>query len=119
MQENKKIALANFLGINKGLVVSGESYDDNIFTIFEDEETKEYLVLTDDEADEYEDEWMEDYIYNCVLIEVPEHLHSYFKVEEYKDELKFDGRGATLSSYDGVEHVERVDGDEYFIYRVN
>jgi len=73
----------------------------------------EYQVLTDDEADILWDEYLENYIDEC--LEIPEHLEFYFDREAWKSDAKMDGRGHSLSGYDGCEH----ESGEFFIYRTN
>jgi hypothetical protein len=46
-----------------------------------------------------------------------ENLLDIDKVIAYCQEI--DGRGGTITSYDGVEEVEEVDNIEYYIYRIN
>lgn len=83
----------------------------------------EYLVLTDDEADQKWDESLESYLDECV-----EGADSrYFDREKWKEDAKIDGRGHSLSGYDGTEHEVTVEfGDEgeedeetFYIFRQN
>ena len=102
----------------------------------------EYLVLTDDEADQRAEEYIKDsaWAFN------PSFLASHSKVDEdvFKilsekcessndailslidnfddfvgDAISSDGRGHFISSYDGDENIEEIKGTEYFIYRIN
>lgn len=73
----------------------------------------EYLVLTDDEADEKEDEYLDSYIDDC--LEIPDAIAPYFDREKWKRDAKTDGRGHCLASYDGGEDESR----DYYIYRIN
>lgn len=80
---------------------------------------REYMVLSDMEAD---DEWernIEDYIDQVCMSQIPEHLQYYFDREKFIDDAKYEGRGHSLSSYDGYEHSEKVNGTDYYIYRTN
>lgn len=90
----------------------------------------EYLVVTDEEADELWDEELEQYIDDCIIPEVPEPYQGYFDREGWKEAARVDGRGHNLSRYDGTEvEVTIYDGEEYegsgipeeiyFIYRTN
>lgn len=88
---------------------------DNAFSA----EGGEYLVLTDGEADEAWDESLQNYLDECIFPELPENMRSYFDEEKWKDDAKDDGRGHSLSSYDGDEDEESVDGTEYYIFRIN
>ena len=80
---------------------------------------EEYYVLTDDEADEKWDEELDYYLEECIYPEIPEHLRGYFDDEAWKEDARMDGRGHTLSSYDGCEYEEKINGTWYFIYRQN
>lgn len=43
----------------------------------------------------------------------------HFDDEAWKRDARMDGRGHSLATYDGHEHYETVDGDEFYIYRIN
>lgn len=75
----------------------------------------EYLVCTDEEADEKWDEDLDDYINHCS--EIPDHLKNYFDREAWKIDAEQDGRGHFLSRYDGVENNEEVNDITYYIYK--
>ena len=77
---------------------------------------EDYLVLTDDEADEEEDERLNNYIDEC--LEIPDNIRPYFDEEAWKRDARMDGRGHIISSYDGCEYEETVEGTTYYIYRV-
>tara|TARA_R110000803_G_scaffold38524_2_gene83360 strand:- start:10671 stop:11036 length:366 start_codon:yes stop_codon:yes gene_type:complete len=92
-----------------------EAYDDCVFNY----EGSEYRVLTESEADAAWDEYLDNYLEECILPELPEVARSYFDEEAWKRDAKFDGRGHCLSGYDGTEH-EFLIGDEWiFVYRTN
>lgn len=105
---------------------------------------QQYCVLTDSEADEE----AKGYILNTLWAFNPSFLASETGVPQVmfealqnngrcegnndailaciKDDDTFckaaiqaDGRGCFLSSYNGIEHEERVNGFEYYIYRIN
>ncbi len=80
---------------------------------------EEYYVLTDDEAEDMVDRRLDDYLEELVYSEIPEHLRGYFDDEAWKEDARMDGRGHTLSSYDGCEYEEKINGTWYFIYRQN
>lgn len=105
------LALAQFLGIEPEDVTEN-SYD-------YEADGAEYLVLTDSEADEKWDEYMDSYIDECVLDELPENYRQYFDSEKFKKDCSYDGRGHSLASYDGCEEVETYEGTNYYIYRIN
>jgi hypothetical protein len=68
----------------------------------------EYMLLTDDEADIKWKECLESYLEECVLAELPETAQMYFDRDRWMDDAKVDGRGHSISSYDGCEHEETV-----------
>jgi len=113
--ENKAQALAQHLEIDVQDITETGYYDDNEF----EADGGEYLVLTDDEADDMWDERLEDYIDECILHELPEQYQSYFDRESWKRDARHDGRGHTLNHYGGSEDEEQVDGEWFFIYRTN
>ena len=81
---------------------------------------EEYLFLTDEEADEVEDERLDDYIDECIISEIPEAYRIYFDRESWKSDARINGcRGDNLSSYDGYEREAHYDGNYYFAYRQN
>jgi len=79
----------------------------------------DYLCLTDSEADDMWDEYMDSYIDDCVLSELPAQYRNYFDREAFKNDCSYDGRGHSLASYDGEEHEFYYDGVWYYIYRTN
>ena len=90
-----------------------EDYD-NRFSYY----NEEYLVLTDSEADDMEDQQLDNYIDECIMPEIPEHLQNYFDDEAWKRDARMDGRGHIISTYDGCEYEEKVNDTWYYIYRV-
>jgi hypothetical protein len=80
---------------------------------------REFLVVTDDEADELWDEDLENYLDECVVCELPENLQHYFDRDAWKRDARIDGRAHSLSWYDGNEDCVTVDGTEYYIYRTS
>ena len=79
--------------------------------------SEEYIVATDEEADEIEDECLDNYIEEC--LEIPDNIRPYFDEEKWKDDARMDGRGHIISTYDGNENEEKVNGTWYYIYRMN
>lgn len=74
-----------------------------------------YLVLTDEEADDLWDEYLENYLDECV-----EGADSrYFNRELWKKGARNDGRGHSLAGYDRNEDCQTVNGTDYYIYRTN
>ncbi len=113
--ENKIKALALHLDIDIEDISESSYYDGNEF----DADGGEYLVLTDNEADDMWNDRLEDYIDECIMHELPEQYQTYFDREAWKRDARFDGRGHTLNHYDGSEDYEDVDGETYYIYRTN
>jgi hypothetical protein len=83
----------------------------------------EYLVLTDEEAEERARESTETYVDDCVLSEIPQGYRNYFDTEKFvNDVLRHDGIGSVLASYDGSENEHswsEYGTEEYKIYRTN
>lgn len=81
----------------------------------------EYLVLDEFEAEKRYDDYLDSYIEDCVLGDMPEHLRNYFDYEAFKRDASIDGRGSFLASYDSCEN-EILDPDTnetFYIYRTN
>ncbi len=79
----------------------------------------DYLVLTDSEADDKWEESLDNYIDECIIPELPEFAKNYFDTEGWKKDARYDGRGHSLASYDGNENEETVEGETFYIYRIN
>ena len=109
-QEGLDEAINNFKNELDNIV---EDYD-NRFSYY----NEEYLVLTDEKADEEEDRQLDNYLEECIYPELPENIRYYFDDEKWKRDAKMDGRGHNISTYDGTEYEETVEGTTYYIYRV-
>jgi len=94
---------------------------DNCEVVEDYEEHGDYLVCTNDEADELWDESLENYIDECIISELPKQYQNYFDREGWKSDARFDGRGHSLSSYDGCENEYNIDsfGETLYVYRIN
>jgi len=82
----------------------------------------EYLVLDDSEADQAFEESISNTMDECILDRLPKEYRMYFDTEAYIRDVQInDGRGSTLSSYDGEENeILNPASDEWFyIYRTN
>lgn len=112
-RNDRVVALAYFLETETDEIKEG--YSDTCY----EAEGAEYLVLTDYEADELHDEQLEYYIEECIMPEIPEYLRCYFDDERWKNDAEMDGRGHSISSYDGCEYEAEVNGEVYYIYRTN
>lgn len=88
------------------------SYDDSMF---ETQDGSEYMVLTENEADERWEDSLDSYLEDYVYPELAGNLAQYFDDEKWKRDARYDGRGRSLSHYDGNE--DEYGG--YLIYRMN
>lgn len=79
----------------------------------------DYLVLTEDEADEALDEALDSVLDDCILPDLDEALQCYFDRDAWKRDASYDGRGHHLNHYDGCEDEVTVNGVDYYIYRTN
>lgn len=77
---------------------------------------REWLVLTDEEADEETHQRIVGYIDDIVFSEIPGTYHRYFDLEKFVDDNNSD-RGSWLSSYDGEENEYQLGMELVFIYR--
>lgn len=81
-------------------------------------DSEEYLVLTDDEADE-KAELEAQYFLESALSEVPNYLHRFFDDDKYISE-QIQDRGYLLDTYNGSEDSITLDnGSVFYIYRRN
>ena len=105
-------ALAKFLEIDPEDVIEDKWGD-------YEAEGRDYKVLTDSEADALWDDYLESYIDDIILPEMPETFRYYFDNDAWKRDARMDGRGHSLNPYDGSEEYEEVNGEDYYIYRTN
>lgn len=130
MSEEKIAALAAHLNVSADTIEVCRHSDDT----FECEsEPGEYRVLTESEREKAADDSLESYIDECIfgnlrgehgkkdgMADMLDTLERYFDRAAWKrDALISDGYGHTLSSYDGEEHEQKIDGVWYYVYRVN
>lgn len=108
-------ALAAHFGVSPETI--NEERGENLYSC--DSEPGEYWVLTDEEADEAWDQDLENYLDEYVLGELPEVAQRYFDREAWKEDARHDGRAHSLGRYDGNEHEVKLDGEWFYIYRVN
>jgi hypothetical protein len=118
MEEFKILALANYLEEDADSI-QVSSYDENLFEIG----TREFLVVTDEEADELWEADLQNYLDECIYPELPKSMRFYFDDEAWKRDARYDGRGHSLNRYDGNEDeitIETEEGDyTFYIYRQN
>ena len=112
--KNKIKALAQFLDCKKKDIIVN-TYNDSLLEYG----SEEYLVVTDDEADDLWEESLDNYLEECIYPELTGNLANYFDDEKWKNDARYDGRGHSLSSYDGCEYEETVNDEIFYIYRVN
>lgn len=110
--KNRIKALAQFLDCKKSEI-------ENVYDYTFEVNNEEYMVLTDEEADEAWEESLDSYLEECIYPELPEFTIRYFDDEAWRRDAKYDGRGHSLNHYDGSEEEETVDGETYYIYRIN
>jgi hypothetical protein len=115
---SKVKALKQYLGCKKSEIEEG--INDNTFEHFEEQ----YLVVTDEEADDLWEESLDNYLEDCIYPKLSGNLSNYFDDEAWKRDARYDGRGHSLSGYDGEENEEVVtykDGssETFYIYRTN
>ena len=83
---------------------------------------EEYSVMDEDEAEELFKEMLDNYIDDCVLSQIPDHLRFYFDRDAFVRDVELgDGRGPTMATYDGHEHEYFAPNSNtaYYIYRTN
>ena len=96
-----------------------EQTDDDYSTCKSAIDDSNWIVTTDDEADELWEESLNQYLDDCVLPELPESAQYYFNRDDWVSDAKMDGRGHSLSSYDGEEFYQTINGTTYYLYRCN
>lgn len=91
---------------------TGDSYEECEYAF----DRRDWLVLTDEEADErcrqYAEDALEDVLYN-----VDKSLRYYFDEDRYIEDYLESGRGSILAWHDGREYEETVNGTTYYLYR--
>lgn len=108
----KKVALLQLLNepYDAMIDIEQENYNENEYTL----NGETYAIYTDEEADIAHDEYLENYIDDC--LEIPNHMMDYFDREGWKSDNG--DRGQDLADYDGDEHFESTMGGEFYLYRV-
>lgn len=77
----------------------------------------EYLVMTDSEADQWEQDWLER-TFEEQTYDVPDDLKRFMDVDKFVREYS-GNRGENISGYDGQEYEQEFEGETYYIYRTN
>lgn len=113
-------ALAAHFGLTGALdeQIRQTPYDNDVYEV--DGEDGEYRVLTSAERDEAIEQAIESYIDECILPELPEAYRNYFDSAAWKRDVLLGGEGdSMIAPYDGSAHEECIDGEWYYIIRVN
>ena len=113
LKQEKQEALDEAIDTFRGELDSIVEGHSNMFSYY----NEDYYVLTDSEADDMEDEYLDEYIDQC--LEIPDNIRPYFDEEKWKDDARMDGRGHIIAHYDGAEYEEKVNGEWYYIYRID
>jgi len=104
--------------------ISAEGYDHYGLSVFSYGK-EQYAVGTDEEADTAWDQSLDNYIEECITPELDFDklgtLGAYvtFNEDAWKRDARMDGRGHSLSNYDGNEEEVSIGGTLYAIYRTN
>jgi hypothetical protein len=119
----KAEALIKFLGIEKETDTITDGNGNDYFLVNDPpldnkHETSEYLVLTDIEADDHCETYLDDN--RDMWVEAVKADRTDESWEDWKESVvQNDGRGSIISGYDGCENEEDVNGTTYYIYRTN
>ena len=120
LYDHKIIALAKHLDISPMEAnedIQQSNYNDCLYSY----SGIEYLVCTDDEADELEREYLENMIDECYLYSLKNENKNhpaldYIDIERWINDWS-GNRGENLGRYDGKENEEDVSGLTYYIYK--
>jgi hypothetical protein len=115
-EPGKVRALAAWLDVHFSIIEEqNDRYNEGYYTV----EGITYQVLTDDEADEAQDQDLDSYLEECVFPDLPTNMVQYFDRDAWKEDAKMDGRGHSLGRYDGDEHeiTDPESGEIFFAYR--
>lgn len=121
--EEKKLALWDYFNRDEGIIEEIDCLEIDTAEVLV--EGQSLLVLTDNEADEAYEKYIQNYIDECVLIDIPERYHNYFDEEKFINDVKINDGRSSLAGYDNYEHGPywKIEGYEFreniYIYRVN
>lgn len=76
-----------------------------------------YKVLTDDEADTMLKSYLEQYVVDHILFQIPVHLQVYFDTQAWIEDNNSD-RGTWLNYVNGYEYEETINETTYYIYNI-
>lgn len=111
-EDSKRLVLLYYLAEQDNVDCAIEDVASSLFRVG----GAEYLVLNEDEREEQWNSTLEYYLDEC---EVPGADGPYFDREAWKRDARMDGAGPQLATYDGHEHEVCVNGNWFWIYRVN
>jgi len=81
---------------------------------------EDWLVLTDDEAEDKWDDNLDNDLDELILSQIPAHLQFYFDSDAWIRDTKIGAdRGNSIATYDGEELEQEVNDTIYFLYRCN
>lgn len=108
--EERCLALAKHLQCDFGDVEKVKWGDDTF-----EAEGGEWVVVTEDKANDLWEASLDSYLEECIYPELEGHLAQYFDDDAWKRDARYDGRGHSLSSYDGAEE----DSNGFVLFRIN
>jgi hypothetical protein len=124
-EEGMRENWGDYLMENEGIDVETLSFEEWLedngteVDVEEYDEYGDWKVYTDTEADDAWEESLDSYLDDCILPALPKALQCYFDRESWKSDARMDGRGHSLSGYDGNECEQEVNGTTYYLYRQN
>ena len=77
----------------------------------------EYLCGDDEEMDEEYEEYLVNYIDDCVLCDIPQIYRKYFDTDKFIADCSYDGRGNELNLWDSSELEYTLNDTTYYAYR--
>lgn len=77
-----------------------------------------YIVANEEDAEELFSEELSQYLQECILDELPDLARNYFDVKAWENDCRIEGRENFLAKYDGIENEEIIDGETFFIFRL-
>lgn len=80
---------------------------------------EEYVVVPYDDMEALFHDYMEEYIDECILYEIPEQYRAYFDYEKFIDYVECNDGFDIMSSYDGCIDDIDILGESYYIFRIN
>lgn len=91
---------------------TGETYEEAESAIYSN-----YRVLTDEEANETLSKYLEEYVEDNILHQIPIDLRVYFNTQAWIEDNNSD-RGTWLNYVNGEEYTETINETIYYIYNI-